>query len=79
MTSSPELNLEDVIAVIRAQHSSLPTSQQKVAEFLLGHGLDSPVPGVQGIPGTAGCPKKAVDAAGTSITTAANRIAAVAR
>ena len=40
MTSSPQSNLEDVIAVIRAQHNSLPTSQQKVAEFLLGHGLD---------------------------------------
>ncbi len=40
MTSSPESNLEDVIAVIRARHNSLPTSQQKVAEFLLGHGLD---------------------------------------
>ena len=40
MASSPESNLEDVIAVIRAQHNFLPTSQRKVAEFLLGHGLD---------------------------------------
>lgn len=36
--TSPDL--EDVIAVIREQHSSLSSSQQKVTEFLLAHGLD---------------------------------------
>jgi DNA-binding MurR/RpiR family transcriptional regulator len=38
--ASPKLNLQDVIAVIRTQHDSLSTSQQKVTEFLLAHGLD---------------------------------------
>lgn len=33
-------DLEDAIAVIRAQHGSLSTSQRKVAEFFLAHGLD---------------------------------------
>ena len=41
MASSPESNLEDAIAVIRARHNSLSTSQQKVAKFLLEHGLDA--------------------------------------
>lgn len=36
--TSPDL--EDVIAIIREQHSSLSSSQQKVTEFLLAHGLD---------------------------------------
>ncbi len=40
MASSPDMNLEDAIAVIRAQHDSLSSSQQKVAKFLLEHGLD---------------------------------------
>ncbi|MBZ0276907.1 MAG: MurR/RpiR family transcriptional regulator [Anaerolineae bacterium] len=40
MPPSPGSDLEDVIAVIRAQHNSLSNSQQKVTGFLLEHGLD---------------------------------------
>jgi DNA-binding MurR/RpiR family transcriptional regulator len=40
MALLPESNLEDVITVIREKHNSLSTSQQRVAKFLLGHGLD---------------------------------------
>jgi DNA-binding MurR/RpiR family transcriptional regulator len=39
MTPAPVLNAEDVIAVIRTRHSSLPAKQQKVAAFLLGNGI----------------------------------------
>ncbi|MBZ0277349.1 MAG: hypothetical protein K8I60_14485, partial [Anaerolineae bacterium] len=40
MAPSPGSDLEDVVAVIRAQHNSLSSSQQKVTGFLLEHGLD---------------------------------------
>lgn len=40
MASSPGSDLEDVIAVVRAQHSSLSSGQQKVTGFLLERGLD---------------------------------------
>lgn len=40
MLTSPEANLEDVIAVIRARHESLSASQRQVARFLLERGLE---------------------------------------
>lgn len=40
MTTPASADLEDAVAVIREKHSSLPAKQQKVAAFLLGHGID---------------------------------------
>ncbi len=40
MTTPARADLEDAVAVIREKHSSLPAKQQKVAAFLLGHGID---------------------------------------